>query len=80
MSAPTFALLFGILYVGLGALGLASSLLALPAVLSWLRRSEVVPVVRLIPPPLRGFALQLPDLLLVAAMGMLLNLAPVVLE
>jgi MFS family permease len=62
------------------AVGLTSSLVALPAVVSWLRRTEVIPVVRLIPPPLRGFALQLPDLLLVAAMGMLLNLAPVVLD
>jgi MFS family permease len=62
------------------ALGATSSLLALPVVASWLRRTEVVPVARLIPPPLRGFALQLPDLLLVAAMGMLLNLAPVVLD
>jgi hypothetical protein len=62
------------------ALGAASSLLALPVVVAWIRGTEVIPVARLIPPPLRGFALQLPDLLLVAAMGMLLNLAPVVLD
>ncbi len=61
------------------AVGAASALLALPAAVSWLRRTEAVPVARLRPPPLAGFALQLPDLLLVAAMGMLLNLAPVVL-
>jgi MFS family permease len=47
----------------------------------WLRRTTgEVPAPRLRPPPLRGFALQLPDQLLVAALGMLLNLAPVVLS
>jgi MFS family permease len=61
------------------AIGVASSLLALPAAVSWLRRTEVGPVTRLRPPPFSGLALQLPDLLLVAAMGLLLNLAPVVL-
>jgi hypothetical protein len=62
------------------SLGLCSTLVALPVVVSWLRHTEVVRVARLIPPPFRGLALQLPDLLLVAAMGMLLNLAPVVLD
>ncbi len=62
------------------AVGAASALFALPAAISWLRRTEAAPVSRRRPPPLRGFALQLPDLLLVAAMGMLLNLAPVVLD
>ncbi|HKP19577.1 MAG TPA: MFS transporter [Gaiellaceae bacterium] len=62
------------------AIGAASALLALPAAVSWLRGTEHEPVVRRRPQPFRGFALQLPDLLLVAAMGMLLNLAPVVLD
>ncbi len=61
------------------AIGVASALLALPAAVSWLRRTDAAPIVRLRPPPLSGFALQLPDLLLVAAMGLLLNLVPVVL-
>jgi MFS family permease len=61
--------------------GATAALLAVPPALMWLRRTtEGVSVPRLRPPPLRGFALQLPDLLLVAAMGMLLNLAPVVLS
>jgi MFS family permease len=61
--------------------GATAALLAVPSALMWLRRTtEGVSVPRLRPPPLRGFALQLPDLLLVAAMGMLLNLAPVVLS
>ena len=58
----------------------ACSLLALPAAVSWLRGTEAAPVPLRRPPPLGNFALQLPDLLLVAAMGMLLNLAPVVLD
>src|SRR5438270_1035701 len=63
------------------AVGATAALIALPPAVSWLRRTtEVAPRSRLRPPPLRGFALQLPDLLLVAAMGMLLNLAPVVLN
>jgi len=61
------------------AIGVASSLLALPHAIAWLRNATAAPPARLRPEPLRGFALQLPDLLLVAAMGMLLNLAPVVL-
>jgi MFS family permease len=61
--------------------GATAALLAVPSALAWLRRTtEEVSAPRLRPPPLRGFALQLPDLLLVAAMGMLLNLAPVVLS
>ena len=61
--------------------GAAASLVALPAAAAWLLGTvDVAPPSRLRPPPLRGFALQLPDLLLVAAMGMLLNLAPVVLN
>jgi MFS family permease len=62
------------------AIGVVSALLAVPAVRSWLRRSEASPVPRRRPPPFAGIALQLPDLLLVAAMGMLLNLAPVILS
>jgi MFS family permease len=62
------------------AIGVASALLAVPAVLSWLRHTEAIPVPRRRPPPFAGIALQLPDLLLVAAMGMLLNLAPVILS
>jgi MFS family permease len=62
------------------AVGAAAALLALPSAISWLRRTEAPSVARRRPPPLGGFALQLPDLLLVAAMGMLLNLAPVVLD
>jgi MFS family permease len=61
------------------AVGTAASLLALPPAVAWLRRATAAPAARLRAAPLRGFALQLPDLLLVAAMGMLLNLAPVVL-
>jgi MFS family permease len=61
------------------AIGIVSALLALPAAVSWRRRIEVRHVARLRPPPLSGFALQLPDLLLVAAMGLMLNFAPVVL-
>jgi MFS family permease len=61
------------------AIGVASALVALPPALSWLRRIEVRRVARLRPPPMSGFALQLPDLLLVAAMGLMLNFAPVVL-
>jgi MFS family permease len=61
--------------------GATAALLALPSAVAWLRRTTGgVPPRRLRPPPLRGFALQLPDLLLVAAVGMLLNLAPVVLN
>ncbi len=60
--------------------GATAALIALPAVVAWLRRAASVPAARAVPRPLRGFALQLPDLLLVAAMGMLLNLAPVVLD
>jgi MFS family permease len=59
------------------AIGIVSSLLAIPAAISWLRKTEAAPRVRLRPPPMSGFALQLPDLLLVAAMGMLLNFTPV---
>jgi len=62
-------------------IGATAALLAVPSALAWLRRTTAgAPATRLRPPPLRGFALQLPDLLLVAAMGMLLNLAPVVLS
>ena len=60
--------------------GAASALAALPMVIVWLRRAEATRVARSVPRPLRGFALQLPDLLLVAAMGMLLSLTPVVLD
>ena len=60
--------------------GLVGAIAALPSAVAWLRRSEAAPVPRARPKPLRGFALQLPDLLLVSAMGMLLNLAPVVLR
>src|SRR5207253_92745 len=63
---------------GVGAI---AALLALPAAAAWLGSSaHPTAPPRLRPAPLRGFALQLPDLLLVAAMGMLLNLAPVVLN
>jgi MFS family permease len=60
--------------------GATGALAALPAVVAWLRQAETTRVVRTLPPPLRGFTLQLPDLLLVAAMGMLLSLTPVVLH
>src|SRR4051812_14548051 len=59
----------------------AASLAALPAAAAWVRGAPEAARSRgLRAPPLRGFALQLPDLLLVAAMGMLLNLLPVVLD
>jgi MFS family permease len=61
------------------AIGVASALLALPSAVSWLRRVEARRVARPRPPAMSGFALQLPDLLLVAAMGLMLNFAPVVL-
>src|SRR2546423_916070 len=94
-GSATGAALTGAAIAGLRALGVShatsirvsfvvgatAALLALPSALAWLRRTTGgVPPPRLRPPPLRGFALQLPDLLLVAAMGMLLNLAPVVLS
>lgn len=61
--------------------GATAALVALPAVVTWLRRVEAAaPTVRVLLDPLRGLVLQLPDLLLVAAMAMLLNLAPVVLD
>lgn len=61
--------------------GATAALVALPTVLSWLRRTAgFARVPRSAPRPLRGLALQLPDLLLVAAMSMLLNLVPVVLD
>src|SRR3954468_22380217 len=94
-GSATGAALTGAAIAGLRALGVShatsirvsfvvgatAALLALPSALAWLRRTTGGgPPPRLRPPPLRGFALQLPDLLLVAAMGMLLNLAPVVLS
>jgi MFS family permease len=94
-GSATGAALTGAAIAGLRALGVShatsirvsfvvgatAALLALPSALAWLRRTTGgVPRPRLRPPPLRSFALQLPDLLLVAAMGMLLNLAPVVLS
>ena len=63
------------------AVGATAAVLAVPTAVAWLRSTTHTAQVRhLRPAPLRGFALQLPDLLLVAAMGMLLNLAPVVLN
>jgi MFS family permease len=88
-AALTGAGIAGLRVLGMGhaasirlsfGVGATSALLALPAAVSWLRRTEALPVARMRPPPLSGFALQLPDLLLVGAMGMLLNLAPVVLS
>src|SRR5437762_710505 len=66
---------------GLAAVGATAAVLAVPTAVAWLRSTTHTARTRhLRPAPLRGFALQLPDLLLVAAMGMLLNLAPVVLN
>ena len=63
------------------AVGASAAVLAVPTAVAWLRSTtHTVRTQHLRPAPLRGFALQLPDLLLVAAMGMLLNLAPVVLN
>jgi predicted MFS family arabinose efflux permease len=63
------------------AVGAAGAVLAVPAAVAWLRSTaHAVRTAHVRTAPLRGFALQLPDLLLVAAMGMLLNLAPVVLN
>src|SRR5438046_2415151 len=64
----------------LAANTIAFSLAALPFVIAWLRGTDLVRVAHLRPLPFSGFALQLPDMLLVAAMGMLLNLAPVILS
>lgn len=61
-------------------LGATAALGALPPVLGWLRRSRPEPRRRSLASPLHGLALQLPDFLLVGAMGMLLNLLPVLLE
>src|SRR5438874_3156404 len=63
------------------AVGASAAVLAVPTAVAWLRSTtHTARTQHLRPAPLRGFALQLPDLLLVAAMGMLLNLAPVVLN
>jgi MFS family permease len=62
------------------AIGAAAVLGAIPPVTSWLRTVGAQALAWSRPAPLQGLALQLPDLLLVSAMGMLLNLAPVVLE
>lgn len=62
------------------AIGAATALAAIPPVLAWLGAVGAHAVAWARPGPLQGLALQLPDLLLVSAMGMLLNLAPVVLE
>jgi len=62
------------------AIGAATTLGAIPLVTVWLRTVGAHALVRSRPRPLHGLALQLPDLLLVSAMGMLLNLAPVVLD
>lgn len=59
--------------------GAAGALAGLAASAWALRRVDESPVAWATPAPLRGLALQVPDLLLVAAMGLLLNLAPVVL-
>lgn len=61
-------------------LGAGAACAALPPVASWLRHSRPQPRRRRLPSPLHGLALQLPDFLLVGAMGMLLNLLPVVLD
>lgn len=61
-------------------IGAVAALAALPVVVAWMRRARATRVAHVVPSPLQGFALQLPDLLLVSAMGMLLNLAPVVLH
>lgn len=61
-------------------LGAAAASVALAPAAAWLRHSRPQPRRRRLPSPLHGFALQLPDFLLVGAMGMLLNLLPVVLD
>lgn len=61
-------------------LGAMAAVGALPAVLGWRRRSHPEQRRRSLPSPLHGMTLQLPDFLLVGAMGMLLNLLPVLLE
>jgi hypothetical protein len=62
-------------------IGAAAVVGALPVVLAWLRGLEPGTPIRLVAPrALYGLRLQLPDLLLVSAMGPLLGLAPVVLR
>jgi MFS family permease len=60
--------------------GAVGSLLAVPAVVSWLRQTTTTTVARPRLTLVRGLALQMPDLFLVGAMGMLVSLAPVVLS
>lgn len=62
------------------AIGVATTLGAIPLVTVWLRTVGAHALAGARPRPLHGLALQLPDLLLVSAMGMLLNLAPVMLD
>lgn len=62
------------------AIGAATALVALPPVTAWLRTVGAQTLAWSRPAPLQGLALQLPDLLLVSAMAMLLNLAPVMLD
>lgn len=60
--------------------GAAAVLAALPSVRNWLRDSSTSVALRPRLAITAGFALQIPDLLLVGAMGMLVSLAPVVLS
>ncbi|MBA3244738.1 MAG: hypothetical protein H0T61_06120, partial [Actinobacteria bacterium] len=62
------------------AIGAAVTLGGIPPVTAWLHTVGAQARARSRPAPLQGLALQLPDLLLVSAMGMLLNLAPVILD
>lgn len=60
--------------------GAVAALVGIPPVMAWLRTVSAQALARSRSAPLQGLALQLPDLLLVSAMGMLLNLAPVMLD
>jgi MFS family permease len=62
------------------AVGAGATLGALPAVIAWARTQDAAPARRVIPKPWHGIALQVPDLLLVSAMAMQLNLVPIVLD
>ena len=61
-------------------LGVLSAAAALPSVLAWLRGRPDHPARQGIPNPLRGMAIQIPDLLLTGSAGLFVALTPIVLH